>query len=125
MRIKYSYTTLHSLFFRKSVLTVPPKIAPFDFGIDPSNFADSASVACLVTSGDLPIEFRWLLNGRPVKEVPGITTVKLGNRNSVLNIDSVNERHAGNYTCQAWNNAAAFNFTSKLVVNGSSELMTI
>lgn len=97
---------------------VPPKIAPFDFGNEPSNFADSASVACLVTSGDLPIEFRWLLNGRPVKEVAGITTVKLGNRNSVLNIDSVNGRHAGNYTCQAWNKAAAFNFTSKLIVNG-------
>lgn len=71
-----------------------------------------------MTSGDLPIEFKWLLNGRPVKEVPGITTVKLGNRNSVLNLDSVNERHAGNYTCQASNNAAAFNFTSQLIVNG-------
>lgn len=53
-----------------------------------------------------------------MKEVPGITTVKLGNRNSVLNIDSVNGRHAGNYTCQAWNSAAASNFTSALIVNG-------
>lgn len=97
---------------------MPPKIAQFDFGTEPSNFAESASVACLVTSGDLPIDFKWLLNGRPVKEVPGITTIKLGNRNSVLNIDSVNGRHAGAYTCQARNYAAASNFTSELIVNG-------
>lgn len=99
---------------------MPPSIAQFSFGDRPSNFADSASVQCLVTSGDLPVVFKWFFNGRPVKEFSGITTVKLGNRNSVMNIDSVNDKHAGNYTCQASNEAASFNYTSNLRVNGTS-----
>lgn len=97
---------------------VPPTIAQFNFGDKPSNFGDSASVQCLVTSGDLPIDFKWYFDGRPVKEFSGITTVKLGNRNSILNIDSVNGKHAGNYTCQASNVADSLNFTSELVVKG-------
>lgn len=98
---------------------MPPKIAPFDFGAEASNFADSASVACLVTTGDLPITFKWFFNNRPVKEFAGITTVKLGNRNSVLNIDSVTGKHAGVYSCQASNEAASINYTSELSVNGT------
>lgn len=101
-------------------LIVPPKIAPFDFGEETSNFADSASVACLVITGDLPISFRWFFNDRPVKEFAGITTVKLGNRNSVLNIDSVTGRHAGQFTCEASNEAASVNYTSVLSVNGTN-----
>lgn len=97
---------------------VKPKIAPFNFGEETSNFGDSASVACLVITGDLPVIFKWFFNDRPVKEFAGITTVKLGNRNSVLNIDSVTGKHAGNYTCEASNQAASFNYTSELVVNG-------
>lgn len=100
---------------------MPPKIAPFDFGEEPSNFADSASVACLVTTGDMPISFKWFFNGRPVKEFAGITTVKLGNRNSVLNIDSVTGKHAGLYTCEAKNQATSVNYTSQLIVNGTQE----
>lgn len=99
---------------------MPPKIAPFDFGDETSNFADSASVACLVITGDLPISFRWFFNDRPVKEFAGITTVKLGNRNSVLNIDSVTARHAGRYVCEASNEAASVNYTSELSVNGTN-----
>lgn len=98
---------------------MPPKIAPFDFGDEASNFADSASVACLVQTGDLPINFKWFFNDRPVKEFAGITTVKLGNRNSVLNIDSVTGKHAGSYTCEASNQAASINSTSNLIVNGT------
>lgn len=97
---------------------VPPSIAPFNFGDKPSNFGDSASVQCLVTTGDLPIDFKWYFNDRPVKEYSGITTVKLGNRNSVLNIDSVIGKHAGFYTCSASNSAESQNFTSELIVKG-------
>lgn len=94
-------------------------MAPFNFGEEPSNFGDSASVQCLVTSGDLPIEFRWLFNGRPVGEIAGITTAKMGKRNSVLTIDSVTERHVGNFTCRATNSATMANYTAELIVNGT------
>lgn len=99
-------------------LLVPPKVVPFDFGDEPSNFGDSTSVQCLVTSGDLPIDFRWLFNGRPVSEMSGITTAKMGKRNSVLTIDSVTGKHAGNFTCQASNSATSIDSTAALVVNG-------
>lgn len=69
-------------------------------------------------TGDMPIEFKWLFNSRPVHEISGITTIKLGNRNAVLNIDSVSAKHAGNYTCFASNRAATLNYTSQLIVNG-------
>ncbi len=70
-------------------ILVPPKIAHFDFGDEPSNYGDSASVSCLVTSGDLPIVFKWFFNRTPISEFAGISTAKMGKRNSVMNIDSV------------------------------------
>lgn len=73
----------------------------------------------------MPIDFKWYFDGRPVKEYSGITTVKLGNRNSVLNIDSVTGKHAGNYTCQASNLADSLNFTSELIVKGTPNIKLI
>lgn len=118
-----------SLLFRSSThqfylpQIVPPKVAPFDFGEEPSNFGDSASVQCLVTSGDLPIDFKWLFNGKPVGEIAGITTAKMGKRNSVLTIDSVTDRHYGKFTCLATNSATTANFTAELIVNGIQKKM--
>lgn len=103
-------------------IAAPPKIASFDFGEEPSNFGDSASVQCLVTSGDLPVEFQWFFNGHSVSEFPGITTAKMGKRNSVLTIDSVTGKHAGNFTCLASNLASLVNFTAALIVNGIFQL---
>lgn len=100
-------------------LLVTPKIAPFDFGNKPSNFGDSASVQCLVTSGDFPIEFKWLFNKRPISEIFGISTVKLGKRTYALTIDSVSGKHAGNYTCEASNMAGVDRFSAALIVNGT------
>lgn len=70
------------------------------------------------TSGDAPIEFEWLFNGNPVSQIAGVTTAKMGKRNTVLTIDSVTERHVGNFTCRASNRASAVNFTAELIVNG-------
>lgn len=80
-----------------------------------------ASVQCLVPSGDLPIDFKWLFNSKPLISVDGISTAKMGKRRSVLTIESVNGRQAGNYTCQAENKAKHVNFTAELVVNGNGE----
>lgn len=90
----------------------------FDFGDEPASFGESASVQCLLTSGDSPVSFKWLFNNRPVSEVSGISTVKLGKKSSAMTIDSVSGKHAGNYTCQASNSAAVVNYTAALTVNG-------
>jgi len=100
---------------------VPPKISPFNFGDEPSNFGESASVQCLVTSGDFPVSFAWLFNGREINEnVYDVSMVKLGKKISALSIDYVRDHHAGNYTCVAVNRATSVNFTAELVVNGTT-----
>ncbi|KRF98090.1 uncharacterized protein Dwil_GK22019, isoform BA [Drosophila willistoni] len=97
---------------------VAPKIAPFNFGEDPSNFGESASVQCLVTSGDFPVSFAWLFNGREINEnVYDVSMVKLGKKINALSIDIVRDHHAGNYTCVAVNRATSVNYTAELVVN--------
>lgn len=95
-----------------------PKIVQFEFGDEPANFGDTASVQCLITSGDFPIDFRWLFNGRHLIAYDSVSTTKVGKRSSVLTIDSVNGNHAGNYTCQVKNKADTVNFTATLIVNG-------
>jgi hypothetical protein len=100
---------------------VPPKIVPFGFGDEPSNFGDSAFVQCSVSSGDSPIDLHWYFDGALVTvsdKLRGISTVLLGKRVNALAIDSVKGHHAGQYTCVATNKAAQANFTTKLVVNG-------
>lgn len=104
--------------FRTCIYIVPPKILPFTFGDDPSNSGDSASVQCSVTSGDLPIHVRWLLNGFEINDEQGITTSKVGKRANALNIDNVQGTHAGNYTCEASNLAGTVDFMTALIVNG-------
>lgn len=95
-----------------------PKIAPFDFGDVPANFEDSSSVVCLVLIGDLPIDIEWLFNDYPINSYSGVNIVKGGKKGSMLMIESVNGRHAGNYTCRASNSAGATSYSAFLVVNG-------
>lgn len=95
-----------------------PKIAPFDFGDVPANFEDSSSVTCLVLSGDLPIDIQWLFNDYPINSFSGISILKAGKKGSMLMIESVNERHAGNFTCRASNSAGSVSHSAQLIVNG-------
>lgn len=91
----------------------------FDFGDTPSNFEDSVSVNCLISSGDLPIDIEWLFNNEPVNIFNGISVMRGGKRTSLLNIDSVHAGHAGNYTCKAKNRAGFEEYTAALIVNGA------
>ncbi|XP_035901259.1 Down syndrome cell adhesion molecule-like protein Dscam2 isoform X43 [Anopheles stephensi] len=95
---------------------VPPKIFPFSFGDDPMNEGDSGSVQCNVPSGDLPIGIKWYFNGAVIED-PATTITNIGKRAKVLTIDSVDARHAGNYTCEASNLADVVHYSASLVVN--------
>ena len=96
---------------------MPPKILPFSFGIDPMNYGDSSSVQCNVFSGDFPLEIKWYFNSRRVFD-DSIVITDIGKRLKVLSIDSVNARHAGNYTCRASNEGGVDSYTAELFVNG-------
>lgn len=80
---------------------------------------DSATVQCSLVSGDMPVVFSWLLNGKLVKEIDGINVGSFGKKTAVLSIDSVYELHAGNYTCVAVNKAGVSTYTTELVVKGT------
>lgn len=92
---------------------------PFTFGDEPSYLGDTTSVQCTVSSGDLPVKFSWLLNGKDVKNVAGISVGSFGKKTSMLGIDALSEELAGNYTCLAENQAGYASTTSTLVVKGT------
>ncbi|XP_041784473.1 Down syndrome cell adhesion molecule-like protein Dscam2 isoform X16 [Anopheles merus] len=99
---------------------VPPKIAPFTFGDEPLNYGDSALIYCSITSGDFPIKIQWYLNEVAVDQLDpfyNINQADFGKKAKALSIDGVNERHVGNYTCRATNQAEVTTFSAVLNVN--------
>lgn len=53
----------------------------------------------------MPVSFQWMLNGKQVPEFISRNIAIFGKKTSVLNIDSVDEKYAGNYTCVVTNRA--------------------
>ena len=103
-------------------VTVAPQIAPFTFGEEESlNVGDFVSVQCSVLKGDSPLVVRWAFQSRPLAPSPtGLTVNGLGERISVLSIQSLSAVHNGEYTCTAENGAGTANYTATLTVNGLS-----
>lgn len=100
-------------------LVVAPKLLPFSFGDEPSYLGDTTSVQCTVSSGDMPIRFSWLLNGRHIKDMVGINIGSFGKKTSFLGIDALSEEHAGNFTCVAENAAGIASYSANLIVKGT------
>ena len=102
-----------------------PLIAPFSFGDDEAlNAGDFVVVQCSAVKGDSPLSLRWAFQSRPLspdthpQSVSGLTVTALGERISVLSIQSVSAAHNGEYTCTAENPAGVANYTATLTVNG-------
>ncbi|XP_076297099.1 Down syndrome cell adhesion molecule 1 isoform X18 [Lasioglossum baleicum] len=98
---------------------VTPQIAPFSISEEPANWGEQISAMCSILKGDSPIEIRWSFNGEPITRDthPDITITKTGRKNSVLIIDSVTARHAGEYTCVASNLVGSVSRSAELSVN--------
>ncbi|CAL7934263.1 unnamed protein product [Xylocopa violacea] len=97
---------------------VAPQIAPFAITEEPANWGDSISVVCAILKGDLPIEIAWALNGEPIgRDRSDINILATTKKNSILSIESVAARHAGEYTCSASNRAGATSHSASLAVN--------
>lgn len=105
----------------KKLVAVAPQIAPFEIAEEPANWGDSISVVCAILKGDLPIEITWALNGEPIRpDRSDINILATTRKNSILSIESVAARHAGEYTCSASNKAGATSHSTILAVNGTS-----
>lgn len=82
-----------------------------------------ATLNCAVIKGDTPIEIFWKFNNRKISSNDGVLITRSGQRISVLSIESVRSRHAGNYTCVGKNPAGIMEYSSELKVNGKRLLM--
>lgn len=91
------------------------------------NFGDQASVQCSISGGDRPIEVTWMLNGNEIQKRNNyeIALTKFMKSIHILAIESINAKHAGNYTCVASNRAGHAEHTANLIVNGLSKLKNI
>lgn len=66
----------------------------------------------------MPVSFLWMLNDESVTKYAGINVGLFGKKSSVLNIDSIDQHHAGNYTCKASNVAGVSTYSAELIVRG-------
>ncbi|XP_038109805.1 Down syndrome cell adhesion molecule-like protein Dscam2 isoform X22 [Culex quinquefasciatus] len=104
---------------------VLPQIVPFSFGEEQVNQYDMVSTMCTVNKGDMPIDISWefspsLLEPRTTRKLQtsdGILLSRTSPRINTLSIDSVRDRHSGNFTCRAKNQAGSVEFTTTLFVN--------
>lgn len=74
-----------------------------------------------MNKGDLPANFSWSLNGRPISQgnKMGIAIGSMSRKMTILSIDSVNGTHRGIYVCHVENLAGHANHSATLDVNGS------
>lgn len=101
------------------IFAVAPQIGSFTFGDDPLNAGETASLTCLITKGDSPLEIVWMFNNEPVDPTQhDIVISETGKRTKQLTIDPVSARHAGEYTCIASNIAGSTSRSAQLIVNG-------
>jgi len=98
-------------------LPVLPSIHPFSFDAE-ANEGDSVQLTCHVAKGDLPLRIRWTHNGLPLFTHLGVMASKMGERISLLTVESVKAANSGNYSCLASNNAGNVSSSAELLVNG-------
>ena len=104
-----------------------PKITAFSFGDEESFTPEAhAQTSCIVSEGDLPLDITWTFHGSDGQfldaAMAGLSTVRLGPRSSVLQIDALSAAHSGEYTCTARNAAGSHNFTTHIKVLGRNLL---
>lgn len=100
----------------KYFLPEPPEVQPFHFDNDLKE-GNRAHVSCAIKSGDLPMEFTWRKDGRPL---PHDSDVQQQNLQFVSNLlfSKLSARHAGFYTCIVSNVVSVANHTAHLRIKG-------
>lgn len=66
----------------------------------------------------MPITFKWFLNENPIGDDLGINIGSFGKKTSVISIETLSEKHAGNYTCLTQNRAGFSSYFAELIVKG-------
>jgi hypothetical protein len=97
--------------------TVLPKLKQFNDDEEPLHLDDFYQLYCSVIHGDSPFTFQWLFQNKSIVEIYDIK-VENSKQRSILSIDSVSGRHAGEYMCKVSNKAGYSSITTTLVVKG-------
>uniref|UniRef100_T1IV65 Ig-like domain-containing protein n=1 Tax=Strigamia maritima TaxID=126957 RepID=T1IV65_STRMM len=95
---------------------VPPKVVPFSFQDEPLSEGTLVRVSCVVSRGDLPINITWLKDDRIIPSELPVSIREFDEYSSVLSIDPVKFKHAGNYSCIALNHAGISSHTAQLAI---------
>lgn len=95
-----------------------PQIVHFEFE-NPVDANDIAMINCAITKGDPPFEIIWKKDGRKLDSNDGIIILRSGQRLSILNIESAQARHAGNYTCSVKSQAGIIEYNAELHISGT------
>lgn len=89
------------------------------FAFEEKNFAgETVQLTCFVPKGDTPLKISWNFHGEELSSHMGMSTSRIGERTSLLTIESLMSAHSGNYTCTAENRAGSTDFTATLTVSG-------
>ena len=78
-----------------------------------------SQLSCVVSEGDEPLKLSWSFHGDNLTSGQGITISDIGNRISMLIINSIDHKHMGTYTCKAQNHAGSITHSATLKVNGN------
>lgn len=79
-----------------------------------------ATITCAVIKGDSPLGIEIMFEGNPIEpNKPGLLLTDSGKRAKQLMIESVEAKHAGEYTCVASNSAGSTSRSAVLAVNGT------
>lgn len=116
--------------FLSTFRIVLPQIVEFNFGNYEINTYDMVSATCTVHKGDLPMNIYWVKtetdhkHGYKVQTNDGIVISRNSPRISMLSIESVRDRHRGNYTCVVENGAGVAKYSAELKLNGTKQKNT-
>lgn len=108
---------VHGIF----LLTVPPKLNPFQSTVLQLNVGDRASLTCSVIKGDLPLTITWRKDNRIIDASQHISIKQVDHYNSILVIENLGPDHTGNFTCSCRNSAAEVEIAQSLLVNGKQQ----
>ncbi|KAH6928161.1 hypothetical protein HPB50_012350 [Hyalomma asiaticum] len=78
-------------------VNAPPRIRPFSFPKVASK-GERISIICLVSEGTPPFSFSWSREGKEVQATENVK-LKAETEYSLMIINSIDEKSAGNYTC--------------------------